>query len=260
MFYVTDFKNVKGLFTFFSSEYQQKLVCAATVNFDKFAAKQKFMYRVLIVVAVVAILLSSCSKKEIKQGKIIYTIEYELPDSLTRYAAFLPKQAIVYFKGDSTVSVQQAGDEATTVITQKPTDFMRVLLLSSNSKYVIDYAKAQQPELLPATSGYTYEATADTMTIAGYKAKKYQLTDKATGLTSEAWFTQQLSIVPNYLTTVFDTTYGTPLAFTTRQNDLPVKTTLKEVKFEPVPDGIFSTPKGYQKITPDQFKNMPLGN
>lgn len=218
------------------------------------------MYRVLVVVAILAILLSSCSKRELKQGKIIYNIEYELPDSLTRYAAYLPKQAIVYFKGDSTVSILQAGDEATTVITDKSTDFMRVLLRSSNSKYVIDYNKAQQPELLPATSGYTYEPTADTMTIAGYKAKKYQLTDKATGLTSEAWFTKQLSIAPNYLTTVFDTTYGAPLTFTTRQNDMPVKTTFKEIKFEPVPNGIFSTPKGYQKITPDQFKNMPLGN
>jgi hypothetical protein len=201
-----------------------------------------------------------CKKKEVKQGKIVYAIEYELPDSLIRYAAYLPKQAIVYFKGDSTVSIQQAGDEATTVITDKPTDFMRVLLRSSNSKYVIDYNKAQQPELLPAASGYSYESTEDTTTIVGYKAKRYQLTDKTTGLTSEAWFTKQLSIAPNYLTTVFDTTYGAPLVFTTRQNDMPVKTTLKEIKFEPVPDGIFSTPKGYQKITPEQFKNMPLGN
>jgi hypothetical protein len=218
------------------------------------------MYKALIVVAILAILYSSCSKKEIKQGKIIYSVEYELPDSLSRYAAYLPKQAIVYFKGDSTVSTQQSGRESTTVITYRPSEFMRVLLQSATSRFVIDYAKTQQPELLPAASGYSYEPKNDTMTIAGYKVKKYELTDKATGLTSEAWFTKQLSVVPNYLTTVFDTTYGMPLVFTTRQNDIPVKTTLKEIKFEPVPDGIFSTPKGYEKITPDQLKNMPLSN
>lgn len=218
------------------------------------------MYKALIVVAILAILYSSCSKKEIKQGKIIYSVEYELPDSLSRYAAYLPKQAVVYFKGDSTVSTQQSGRESTTVITYRPSEFMRVLLQSATSRFVIDYAKAQQPELLPAASGYSYEAKNDTMTIAGYKVKKYELTDKATGLTSEAWFTKQLSVVPNYLTTVFDTTYGVPLVFTTRQNDIPVKTTLKEIKFGPVPDGIFSTPKGYEKITPDQLKNMPLNN
>lgn len=218
------------------------------------------MYKALVVAAILFILFSSCSKKEIKQGRIVYSIEYELPDSLSRYTAYLPKQATVYFKGDSTVSIQQAGAESTTVITHKPSEFMRVLLRSAASRFVIDYNKAQQPELLPVTSGYSYEAKDDTMTIAGYKAKKYELTDKATGLTSEAWFTKQLSVVPNYLTTVFDTTYGVPLTFTTRQNDIPVKTTLKEIKFEPVPDGIFSTPKGYEKITPDQFKNLPVGN
>jgi hypothetical protein len=218
------------------------------------------MYKLLVVGAILAILFGSCSKKEIKQGKIVYAIEYELPDSLTRYAEYLPKQATIYFKGDSTVSVQQAGAEATTVITHKPSQFMRVLLRSAASRFVIDYSKAQQSELLPAASGYSYEAKDNTMTISGYKAKKYQLTDKATGLTSEAWFTKQLSVVPNYLTTVFDTTYGVPLIFTTRQNDIPVKTTLKEIKFEPVPAGVFSTPKGYEKITPEQFKNMPIGN
>lgn len=218
------------------------------------------MYKVLPCLAILCFLISSCGKKEVIQGKMIYTIAYSLPDSLGSYAALLPKQAIVYFKGDSTVSVQQAGDAATTVITYKPTDFIRVLLLSSSKKYVIDYNKAQQADVLPAASGYTYEAKPDTMTIAGYKAKKYEVTDKVTGLTSEAWFTKQWSVAPNYLTTVFDTAYGVPLSFTTRQNDMPVKTTLKEIKFGPVPDGIFATPAGFQRITPKQLREMPINN
>ena len=216
--------------------------------------------KTLLYCTVTALLLSACSGKEVKQGTISYTIEYQLPDSLRSYEAYLPKNATVYFKGDSTVSIQQAGAEATTVITHKPTDFVRVLLSSSAKKYMMDYPKNLQHELLPASTGYAYALTKDTMTIAGHKAKKYELTDKATGVTSEAWFTKEISVVPNYLTMVFDTTYGVPLVFTTKQNGMPVKTKIKELKFEPVPAAIFSTPAGYQKISPEQFKNLPAEN
>ena len=214
-----------------------------------------FLYGVLLLT-----LLNSCSHKKIKQGSVAYDIEYQLPDSLISYKAYLPAKAIVYFKNDSTVSIQQAGAEATTVITYKPNAFMRVLLRSAAAKYVIDYAKPEQSEILPASKGYTYVATNKTKTIAGYKASKYELTDQATGLSSEAWFTKDVAIVPNYLTTVFDTAYGVPLSFTTKQNGIPVITTVKQVKFEPVPDGVFSVPTGYQKMTPKQFRDMPVDN
>jgi hypothetical protein len=205
-------------------------------------------------------LLNSCSHKKIKQGSVTYDIEYQLPDSLNNYKAYLPKAAIVYFKGDSTVSIQQAGAEATTVITYKPNAFMQVLLRSAAAKYVIDYNKTDQAEILPASKGYTYVSTNESKTIAGHKASKYELTDQATGLNSEAWFTKEVAIVPNYLTTVFDTTYGVPLSFTTKQNGIPVTTTVKQIMFEPVPDGVFSVPAGYQKLTPKQFRDMPVGN
>jgi hypothetical protein len=38
------------------------------------------------------------------------------------------------------------------------------------------------------------------------------------------------------------------------------RTTVKEIKFEPVPEGVFTTPAGYKKITPEQFKNLPVDN
>jgi hypothetical protein len=218
------------------------------------------MLKIFTYIVCALTLFSSCSQKKIKQGSVTYTIEYQLPDSLSRYKDYLPKTAIVYFKGDSTVSVQQANDEATTVITHKPTDFMQVLLRSAAAKYIVDYDKADQPEILPTSAGYTYATTKEIKTIAGYKALKYELTDKATGLTSDAWFTKGVSIVPNYLTAVFDTTYGVPLSFTTKQNGMPVITTVKQIRFEPVPDGAFATPAEYKKITPKQFRDMPVGN
>ncbi|MGZ3776334.1 MAG: hypothetical protein ACXVIY_01115 [Mucilaginibacter sp.] len=217
------------------------------------------MQKIFWFIPAILALFSSCDHKPLKQGSITYNIEYELPDSLKHYSDYLPKTAIVYFKGDSTVSIQQAGEEATTVITDKASGFMRVLLRSSAAKYQVDYKKTEQADVLPPVN-YSYAATSESKTIAGHKALKYTLTDKTTGLTSEAWFSKEVSVIPNYLTTVFDTTYGVPLAFGINQNGIATKTTVKEIKFEPVPDGVFAAPAGYKKITPEQFKNLPVGN
>ncbi len=218
------------------------------------------MFKASIFVILVAILFTGCNKVPVKQGKIIYTITYQLPDSLSRYASYLPKQAVVYFKGDSTVTIQQQGDEATTVIRYQPTSFLRVLLHSSAASYQIDYAKADQTQLLPAPLGYEYSSTKDSATIAGYKAYKYQIEDKGTGLTSDIWYCKKIAIPGSYLTMPFDTTYGVPIEFTTKQNEIPVKTSLKEIILGPVPDGVFSTPPGYRPLTPQQFKDMPVEN
>src|SRR6201996_508512 len=171
------------------------------------------MKKALFYSVIVSVLFCACSNKKVKQGSINYTIEYRLPDSLKKYLDYLPKSATVYFKGDSAVSIQQQNDESTTIITSRPTDFMRVLLRSSAKKYVIDYNKEEQAEESPARKGYNYVAASVTKNIAGHQALKYAITDKATGETGEAWYTKELSLVPNSLTMALDTTYGVPLSF-----------------------------------------------
>jgi len=205
-------------------------------------------------------LLYSCSHKKVIEGSITYELEYKLPDSLKRFAIYLPKTAKVYFKGDSAVSIQQMNEESTTIITHKPTNFMRVLLTSRDKKIVIDYSKADQEEESPAKLGYSYVASVDTQTIAHHKALKYVLTNKVTGETDEAWFTKAIHLPPNSLTATLDTAKGFPLSFTTSTNGLWTKTSVKEIKFEPIPPGIFSTPAGYEKLTPKQLREMPVEN
>jgi len=231
--------------------------------FDRFAASYIFVMpgkKAVLFFSILYVLFSSCSHKKVIEGSITYNLQYQLPDSLKRYLLYLPKTAKVYFKGDSAVSIQQMNDESTTIITHKPTDFMRVLLASRAKKYVVDYNKADQEEESPAKLGYSYVPGTDTLTIAGHKALKYALTNKVTGENDEAWFTKDISLIPNSLTMAFDTTKGFPLSFTTNSNGMVIKTTVKEIKFEPVPAGIFSTPEGYEKLTPKQLREMPIEN
>jgi hypothetical protein len=217
------------------------------------------MNKNVLAALVIAIVLCSCSSKK-TEGTINYSVEYVLPDSLKQYAQYMPKQALVYFKGDTTISIQETKDESTSVILDSRAGFMRALLKSTAKKYVVDYDKAAQAEEFAGMPQYTYAKSDDHKTIAGYDATRYILKDKQTGEKVEAWFTKDVAIIPSSLTSTLDTTLGVPLAFTVIQNGIIVKTTATQVKFDPVPGDAFTTPKGYEFLTPKQFKEMTATN
>lgn len=211
----------------------------------------------LLFIALAMGTLAACSHKQ-KEGVIIYNLSYQLPDSLKSYGNYLPSQAKVYFKGDSVVSVQQSGQEATTVITYQPTGFMRVLLKSPEKQYVIDYNKADQDAERANMPSFSFTPKNSSKKMVGYQAKAYTMTDKMSADSTEAWFTHDVAIPPSSLTMVLDTALGVPLVFSTNQNGIITKTTVKEIRFEAVPEGIFSTPSGYEHLTPKQLSEMPV--
>ncbi len=218
------------------------------------------MKKIIFLSFVLLAFLAACNRKNTDEGSITYQLEYQLPDSLKQYAEFLPKQAVVYFKGDSAVSIQKTNEESTTIITDRKTNFMRVLLKSAARQFVVNYNKSEQAEEIGQLPPHTIAKQNETKTIAGYNATKYVAKDKLSDETTEMWFTKDISLIPNSLTMPLDSTLGTPLAFTINQNGMKTKTTVKEIKFEPVPEGIFATPAGYVPLTPQQLRQMPVGN
>ena len=209
---------------------------------------------------ILLLFLAACNRKNTGEGSIVYQLEYQLPDSLKQYAEFLPKEAIVYFKGDSTVSIQKTNEESTTIITDRKTNFMRVLLKSPARQFVVDYNKNDQAEEIGQLPPYTIAKQNETKTIAGYQATKYLVKDKLSDETTAMWFTKDISLIPNSLTMMLDSTLGVPLTFSINQNGMKTKTTVKEIKFEPVPANVFATPAGYTSLTPQQLRQMPVGN
>ncbi|RYE36048.1 MAG: hypothetical protein EOP42_04820 [Sphingobacteriaceae bacterium] len=209
---------------------------------------------------IVMLFLSACNHKTNDEGSITYKLEYQLPDSLKRYAEFLPTTAKVYFKGDSTVSIQQSKQESTTIITDKESNFMRVLLKSAFRQFMVDYNKAEQAEEIGTLPPHTTTRQNETKNIAGYPAEKYVFQDKLSGETTEAWFTKNIAVPQNSMTMMLDSTLGVPLTFTISQPVMKMKVTVQQLKFEPVPAGVFSTPNGYHQLTPQQLREMPVEN
>lgn len=218
------------------------------------------MKNVFLAGLILMLFLLACNHQNNDEGSITYKLEYQLPDSLKRYAEFLPKEAKVYFKGDSTVSIQQSKQESTTIITDKKSNFMRVLLKSAFRQFMVDYNKAEQAEEIGTLPPHTITKQKETKNIAGYPAQKYIFKDKLSEETTEAWFTTAIAVPQNSLTMMLDSTLGVPLTFTISQPVMKMKVTVQQLKFEPVPAGVFSTPSGYHQLTPQQLREMPVEN
>jgi hypothetical protein len=212
--------------------------------------------RKTILLLVITALFAACKSKD--EGYIKYSVEYDLPDTLRHYAQYLPKDAIVYFKGDSTVSIQKLNDESTTVITNQKAGFMQVLLKSPTKKIIVNYTKADQDEEKRQMPKFNYKPQKDVRTIAGVKATKYLLEEKLSGETSADWFSKDVKIIPNSLTLMFDPSVGFPMDFTLNQNGIRVRTVVKEIKYQKIPAGVFTTPFGYTPLTPQQLKELPV--
>ncbi|MBE9668791.1 hypothetical protein [Mucilaginibacter boryungensis] len=217
------------------------------------------IYKATLFTAVLCVIvLSACTKK--KEGVMVYQLQYTLPDSLQTYEAYLPKTSTVYFKDDSVATVQGTDQESTTMITHQPTNYMLCLLKSGVRRFEVQYNKDDQAKELPDMKMYDFIKGTATKKIAGYDVQQYIMKNKFNGDTTSTWFTHNVTVPPGFLTMVFNPELGVPVAFSTNQNGMVTKTTLKEIRYESVPVGIFNAPPGYMKLTPQQLREMPVEN
>jgi hypothetical protein len=213
----------------------------------------------LLAMIVGVTILAACSDKT-KEGVMVYSLEYTLPDSLRSYADYLPKQSTVYFKDDSVANIHGSDAESTTMITHQPTGYLLALLKSGIRRYQVVYNKEEQAHELPDMSKYDITKGPATKQIAGYNAQQYVMKDKLSGDTTSAWFTHDITMPPSFATSMFKPELGVPLSFSINQNGMITKTTLTQIRFEPVPAGIFTAPADYKKLTPRQLNEMPVGD
>lgn len=210
--------------------------------------------QVLVMLMICAVALASCGKK-VPQGKLVYTLTYDLPDNIRQFAEHLPKEAVVYFKGDSAVVIQKMGDESTTVITHQPTKFMDVLFKSPKQSYQVNYTRQDQEEDRSHMPIFEAVKGAQTQTMNGVAAQQYTLTDKMTTENQQAWFTTAIKAPQSYLSVMLDSTLGVPLVFSYNQNGMIIHAKIKEINTDAdVPTGVFSVPAGYQKLAPKDLQ------
>ncbi|HEY0054744.1 MAG TPA: hypothetical protein VGB63_05265 [Pedobacter sp.] len=201
------------------------------------------------------------AQKKIKEGSITYQVKYELPPNMQQMKAMFPEVIKVYFKGDSSSSQNKTGMATSTFIMNPKTEFQRLLLdvPMMGKKFSVRFTPDDIETIKEGFPAFTLTEGTESKTIASYTGKKYTVTDKKSGQTSDAVFTKEIDIPANSLSFLFDKKYGFPLEFTSSQQGIAVRAIVKEVKEEKVPAGIFSASNDYEEITYSQLQGMMGG-
>lgn len=224
--------------------------------------KSNNMKKIILSAAFALIATFGFAQKKITEGSITYKVEYQLPASMQQRKAMFPQEIKVYFKGDSTSAQSKTAMASSNFIMNAKTDFLLLLLEipMMNKKLSVPFTPDEVEAAKESFPEFTFAAGTETKTIASYTGKKYTVTDKKSGIISDAVFTKDIEIPANSLTHFIDKKYGFPLEFTTSQQGMAVKAVVKEIKEEKVPSGIFSVDEDdYEEISYDQLQGMMGG-
>ncbi len=208
-----------------------------------------------------AVLFAQAQPKKITEGTITYSVEWELPENMQAMAANLPTELNVYFKGDSASMKSESQMYSSTSIVNTSKEYERMLLdiPMMGKKFSVIFTPADQEKMQDKLPELALKSADGAKEIVGYKAQKYEVNEKKTNQTFEAWFTKDIEITPNSLSRFYDRSYGVPLEFHSFMNGITVKAKVKEIKPGKVPAGSFTAGNDYEEITFDQLMQMSGG-
>ena len=216
------------------------------------------MKKLLVCIACLLTGTLAFAQNKITEGTITYTIEWTVPAQMQAMAANLPKEFKVYFKGDSSSLKSESAMFSTTSILNTKKEYERMLLdvPMMGKKFSVIFTPDDQDKMQEKMPDLTLKAGTETKSVAGYKALKYDVTEKKSNQNSVAWFSKDVEVTPNSLSRFYDKSYGFPVEFTSFMNGLSVRAVVKEIKPGTVPAGSFSATKDYEEITLDQLMQM----
>ena len=123
-------------------------------------------------------------------------------------------------------------------------------------KFAVIFTPADQEKMAEMMPQISLTGSTESKSILGYKAVKYAVSDNKTRNNFDVWFTKDIEITGNPLSRFYEKKYNFPLEFTSFQNGISLKATVKEIKPMTVTAGTFSASKDFEEISFDQLMQM----
>lgn len=192
--------------------------------------------------------LTAKAQKSYNEGVLTYAVSTSQGDVESK----------VYFRGDSSASVMQAGPAQIKLLTTKNRSYFAVAVdvpVASIKKAAVltpdelDQAREEQPK-------FSFTPTAETKTISGYNCKKVVAKDPKSGATFDIWVTNDITVAPNIMTMPYADAGGFPVQFTAMQQGQSASFTLKSISDQKAPAGTFAIGKDFDKISYEDLKAM----
>jgi hypothetical protein len=219
------------------------------------------MKKILTLAIVLLTLVNVNAQQKITEGVVVYTLSWNVPEQAQAMAASLPTEVQVYFKGDSSSMKMESQFFSTQSILNTKKEYERMLLdiPMMSKKYSVIFTPADQEMLADKYPQMSLKPSTESKVLNGYKASKFEVYEAKTDTKFDVWFTKDIEVVANPLSRFYEPSYGFPLEFTSFQNGLSVKASLKEIQKTSVPEGMFSASKDYEEMTLTQLMQMRGG-
>lgn len=199
------------------------------------------------------------SQKKAKpfQGKITFNIDFEGRELEPNEKAQMPSEIVTYYK-DNFIRTDQVSPMGTVAsISNNETNESTVLFDMMGQKMAVKSTKKEYEESI---KDLKYEVTYsdETKKILGYNCKKATVKSDD-GKEMTVFYTEDINVKnPNANNPAFKDIKGVALEYTqpTKDEELTLKLTAKEVKKSKIKKTMFTVPSGYKVITKEEFKSM----
>ena len=186
---------------------------------------------------------------QIKQGKIIYKINYPSIDLPSDQKAMLPSESVCYFSNNS-CRTESDGFMGMKMVTICAKEEMTILMDIMGKKIAMNPRDDKSMKAKTPTISYSEE----TKKIAGYDCKKAILVfDEDTKMV--VWCAEGITGGGSWGGN-FENLKGAPLEYTADLNGMSMTMTATKVSEEKVSKKKFEIPSDYEFMTPEQLKRQ----
>ena len=215
-------------------------------------------------VAILVFIAFGCdsrAQKKVSELTLVYDATVTTGSAEPKIAdAFDGATVTIYLKGNLSRSEMVSALFSSTTIHDSKTGTAVVLKEVSGQKLLIRMNAENWKQVNSKYEGITYQNTAETKTIAGYKCVKAEA-KMNNGATFTVFYTTEIVPENKEYDYHFRNLNGLPLEYELTQGKLKIKYTVSKISMNPVPASKFDIPKsGYREMTYEESKKMNMGN
>lgn len=192
--------------------------------------------------------------QDFTEGRILYDITFPELDMDEATRGSLPRESVVYVKGDLTRTDLNVGPRmSSTSIYNYKSGEVTALTEFMDSKTYIVMTPGKGPVPAQNNNQLTVFAS-DRKTIAGFECKRAVMKNKD-NVSSNLYYTDRIK-ARLAVNVQFPGVDGFPMEFMVDQNGLKMMFSVRQVIQEPVSDSVFSIPSDYRLVTPNDLMQI----
>lgn len=222
----------------------------------------RFIIKISVFISLLAFLLSGCElrfgKKGIKEGKIVYNIEYLQNESENPLISLMPSHLDMVFKSN-TVKMEVEGWMGvfkSSFIRQYPQESSITVFKMMNKKYY--YKSTGKTDFMGMNSYQDMQIVFDDTEkkIVDFNCKHAKVSIPSKKISFDVFYTNEIDIQSPNSSTPFQNIPGVMLEFQIEIQGIPMKLHAKEILEIEIPDTDFSIPAGYQEVSKETIDDL----